>query len=101
VDVVIQSYRHRFGLAAGDPELEEIERRLAAQPEITVPTIALDGTTDGVMPIRGTRDHAMKFTGDYEYRSVEGAGHNLPQEAPGPFARAAFDLHCGTRREEH
>ena len=98
VDVVIQSYRHRFGLAVGDPELKEIEGRLADQPEITVPTIAIDGTTDGVMPIGGTRNHATKFTGHYEYRSVENAGHNLPQEAPGPFSRAILDVDSWTKR---
>jgi hypothetical protein len=48
--VVIQSYRHRFGLAAGDPILEAIEERLAAQPPITVPTIVLHGACDGVSP---------------------------------------------------
>jgi len=99
VDVVIQSYRHRFGLAAGDPELEEIERRLAAQPEITVPTIALDGKTDGVMPVDGTREQARKFTGHFEFRSVENAGHNLPQEAPPAFAQAILDVNRWTRKQ--
>ncbi len=50
VDVVIQSYRHRYGNAAGDPALEPIEQRLAARPPITVPTINLHGEADGVTP---------------------------------------------------
>ncbi|MBX9612642.1 MAG: alpha/beta hydrolase, partial [Burkholderiales bacterium] len=50
VDVVIQSYRHRFGLAAGDPAYAGIEARLAAQPAITVPAITFDGEDDGVRP---------------------------------------------------
>src|SRR4030081_967176 len=43
VDVVIQSYRHRFGYALGDPALEPIEQRLASRPPITVPSIVLQG----------------------------------------------------------
>lgn len=92
VAVVIQSYRHRFGLAAGDPALEEIEKRLAARPPITVPTIAMDGGGDGVTRAGGARDHARHFTGSYERRVVPLVGHNLPQEAPREFARAVLDL---------
>jgi len=50
VAVTIQSYRHRFGLAPGDPALEPIEQMLAARPNITAPTIALQGEADGVGP---------------------------------------------------
>ena len=50
VDVVIHSYRHRYGLADGDPQYADVERRLAAQPAISVPTITLDGAGDGVFP---------------------------------------------------
>jgi pimeloyl-ACP methyl ester carboxylesterase len=96
VAVVIQSYRHRFGLAAGDPALEEIERRLAVRPPITVPTIAMDGDGDGVTRAGGARDHARHFKGFYERRVVPLVGHNLPQEAPKDFARAVLDVLCET-----
>jgi pimeloyl-ACP methyl ester carboxylesterase len=92
VAVVIQSYRHRFGLAPGDPALEDIERRLAARPPITVPTIALDGDGDGVTRAGGARDHARHFTGFYERRVIPLVGHNLPQEAPLEFAQAILDV---------
>lgn len=92
VDVVIQSYRHRFGLAAGDPAYEETERLLAAQPAIPVPAITLDGLDDGVMEIGGTARHASRFTGQHEHRQVPGAGHNLPQEAPEAFAEAVMTV---------
>ena len=87
VDVVIHSYRHRFALVAGDPALEAIEGRLAKQPAITVPTVTLDGTADGIRP-SGTARHAARFTGRHEHRVIDNAGHNLPQEAPGAFADA-------------
>jgi pimeloyl-ACP methyl ester carboxylesterase len=92
VDVVIHSYRHRFGLVAGDPALEDIERRLAAQPAISVPTIALDGGGDGVIRAGGGRYHTKHFTGSYERREIPLVGHNLPQEAPREFAQAVLDL---------
>ena len=91
VDVVIHSYRHRFALVAGDPKLEEIERRLAAQPGIVVPTIVLDGDADGVSA--GGEPRPGQFVGRCEYRRVDGGiGHNLPQEAPEAFARAVCDV---------
>jgi pimeloyl-ACP methyl ester carboxylesterase len=89
VDVVIHSYRHRFGLVPGDPAYAAIVARLAAQPPITVPTITIDGDTDGVNP--GTAHHAAKFTGPYEYRVFHDAGHNLPQERPEAWAQAVLD----------
>jgi pimeloyl-ACP methyl ester carboxylesterase len=92
VDVVIQSYRHRFGYAAGDPALEAIEAALATQPDITVPTINLHGATDGVGPLPATDTAARHFTGRYERRVLPKVGHNPPQEAPEAFARAILDL---------
>ncbi|MBV9393614.1 MAG: alpha/beta hydrolase [Methylobacteriaceae bacterium] len=92
VDVVIHSYRHRYGLVAGDPGLADIERRLSAEPAICVPAIALEGGADGVIPPRGGEHHASHFTGPYEYRLSDNVGHNLPQEAPEAFARAVLDV---------
>jgi pimeloyl-ACP methyl ester carboxylesterase len=92
VPVVIHSYRHRFGLVAGDPRVEDTERRLAAQPRIAVPSIALDGGADGVMPQGGSEKHDRFFTGRYERRVIPGVGHNLPQEAPKEFAEAVSSV---------
>ncbi len=92
VDVVIQSYRHRYGYAAGDPALESIERQLVAQPAITVPTIVLHGEADGIQPAGNSLRHAAKFTGFYERRTIARAGHNLPQEVPEFVCKATLDL---------
>lgn len=92
VDVVIHSYRHRFGLVAGDPALAGIEQRLAAQPAITVPSITFDGTDDGVRPPAPAAQHAHQFAGPRSHRIVPGAGHNLPQEKPEVFAGAVLEL---------
>ena len=92
VDVVIHSYRHRFGLVTGDPAFADIERRLAAQPVISVPSITFDGTDDGVRPPAPAAAHAQQFSGPRSHRLVPGAGHNLPQEMPEVFADAVWEL---------
>ena len=97
VEVVIHSYRHRFGLAVGDPHVAHIESRLINQPVIEVPTIAIDGETNGVSP--NTAHHRSKFTGPYEYREFANTGHNLPQERPELWVRAILD--AKRMSEEH
>lgn len=92
VDVVIHSYRHRYGLATGDPAYAAIEQRLAQQPPIRVPTISFDGADDGLFAPSDAEDQARHFTGPRAHRIVPGAGHNLPQEAPEVFADAVMEL---------
>jgi len=92
VEVVIQSYRHRYRGAPGDPALDTIEEQLALQPPIAVPTIALQGEADGVSPpdrIDGTARH---FTGSYQSRIIPRAGHFLPREAPEAVVQAISEL---------
>lgn len=76
----------------GDPTVEEIERRLAARPAITVPTVAMDGGGDGVAAAGSAGSGARFFTGRYQHRLVPLVGHNLPQEAPKDFAEAILSL---------
>jgi pimeloyl-ACP methyl ester carboxylesterase len=92
VAVTVQSYRHRFGYAAGDPALEPIEQRLAAQPAITVPAIVLHGASSGIQPPAGSEAHARNFAGPYQRRVLPKIGHNLPQEAPLAVADAVLEL---------
>jgi pimeloyl-ACP methyl ester carboxylesterase len=92
VEVVIHSYRHRFGLADGDPQYADLQRRLAALPVIAVPAITLDGGGDGVAPASDGTAAAAKFTGRRSHRVIPRAGHNLPQEEPEAFAAAVMEL---------
>jgi pimeloyl-ACP methyl ester carboxylesterase len=92
VDVCVHSYRHRYGLAPGDPAVEDTERKLAALPPITVPAVALHGADDGVTPAGSPESQAHFFKGRYERRVLPGVGHNLPQEAPKEFAAAILSL---------
>lgn len=91
VDVVIHSYRHRYGLVAGDDRYEHIEELLATSPAISVPTVVLESGSDGVLGPSAAEDRAQ-FTGPYRHVLLPDAGHNVPQEAPESFAEAILSL---------
>jgi pimeloyl-ACP methyl ester carboxylesterase len=92
VTIVIHNYRWRIGLATGEPQYDDLERRLAGLPPIAVPTITLEGDANGA-PHPDASAYAGKFSGPYEHRLIGGGvGHNLPQEAPQAFARAVADV---------
>jgi pimeloyl-ACP methyl ester carboxylesterase len=89
---VIHNYRWRLGLALGESKYDDLEKRLAAFPVITVPTITLEGDANGA-PHPEPNSYAKKFAGKYEHRLIKGGiGHNLPQEAPQAFAEAVVDI---------
>ncbi|MFZ2003668.1 MAG: alpha/beta hydrolase [Stellaceae bacterium] len=92
VAVVIQSYRHRYGNAPGDPRYADVEARLAARPQISVPTVVLHGGADGVGPAAQSEGHARCFTGSYRREVIPVAGHFLPREAPDAVTRAVREL---------
>jgi pimeloyl-ACP methyl ester carboxylesterase len=92
VAVVIHNYRWRLGLAEGEPKYDDLEKRLAQAPVITVPTITLEGDANGA-PHLEPGAYAKMFSGKYEHRTITGGiGHNLPQEAPQAFAEAIVDV---------
>lgn len=91
VDIVVHNYRWRLGLAEGSPRYDELERRLAEQPTIAVPTITMEGDSNGIAPPTDGKASAAKFTGPHTHRVVR-AGHNVPQEAPQAFADAVWTL---------
>jgi pimeloyl-ACP methyl ester carboxylesterase len=92
VDVVIHSYRHRMGNAAGDPRYAALQAQLAALPKIAVPSIVLHGAVDDVNPPAGSERHASLFTGSYDRHVLKNVGHNPPQEDPRSFAQAVLDV---------
>jgi pimeloyl-ACP methyl ester carboxylesterase len=92
VSIVVHNYRWRLGLAEGESRYDELEKRLAAAPIISVPTITLEGDSNGA-PHPDATVYATKFSGWYRHRVVAGGvGHNLPQEAPYAFAEAVLDV---------
>jgi len=91
VDVVIHSYRHRFGLVQGDPQYQALEDLIAQEPSISVPTVVLESGADGIGGPSADGDREY-FTGPYEHHLLPGVGHNVPQEAPEAFAQAVTSL---------
>jgi pimeloyl-ACP methyl ester carboxylesterase len=92
VAVVIHNYRWRLGLAKGEPQYDDLEKRLATAPLISVPTITMEGDANGA-PHPDPATYAKKFSGKYSHRNFDGGiGHNLPQEAPKAFADAVIDV---------
>ena len=92
IDIVMHDYRWRLGLADGERKYDDLERRLAALPPITVPAIAMEGDANGAIHAPSTA-YRNRFSGKYEYRLITGGvGHNLPQEAPQAFAQAVIDV---------
>ena len=90
VDIVIHNYRWRLGLAKGEAQYEAFEQKLFSRPSITVPAITIASDFDG--PAADGKAYANKFAGRYSHRILKGIGHNVPQEAPGEFARAVLDV---------
>jgi pimeloyl-ACP methyl ester carboxylesterase len=92
VAIVIHNYRWRLNLVKGEGKYDDLEKRLAKFPAITVPTITLEGDANGA-PHPEPASYAKRFTGKYEHRNITGGiGHNLPQEAPQAFAQAVIDV---------
>jgi len=92
VAIVIHNYRWRLGMAEGEPKYDDLEKRLAEAPAITVPTITLEGDANGA-PHPDAAAYAKKFSGKYTHRLITGGiGHNLPQEAPQAFAEAVIEV---------
>lgn len=91
VSIVIHNYRWRLGLAEGEAKYDDLEKRLAAGPPIAVPTMTLEGDANGA-PHADPSSYAKKFVGKYAHRTIKGAGHNLPQEAPQAFAEAVVEV---------
>jgi pimeloyl-ACP methyl ester carboxylesterase len=92
VEVVIHSYRVRYGYVPGDSSLSAIEAKLAAKPKIVVPTITLQGEAVGTTLPEASAKHAVQFTGPYRRRTIPRVGHNIPQEAPRETADAVLAL---------
>jgi pimeloyl-ACP methyl ester carboxylesterase len=92
VDIAIHNYRWRLALAQGEPKYDDLEKRLAESPVITIPTITMEGDANGA-PYPEPGSYAKKFSGKYEHRDITGGvGHNLPQEASEAFAKAVIDV---------
>jgi pimeloyl-ACP methyl ester carboxylesterase len=77
-EVVLSSYRHRWGLAGGDPRYDELERRLQPAPIINVPTLILHGESDPCNDPSTSANKERFFANRYRRTLLPGVGH-FPQ----------------------
>ena len=93
VDVVIHSYRHRHGNAPGEDRFIAVERELAERPAVEVPAVVLRGAESGLgRPSQDPSADRARFTSLVARRIVDGAGHNLPAQAPDAVSSALLEL---------
>ncbi|MCD0501688.1 alpha/beta fold hydrolase [Bordetella petrii] len=91
-DVVLHSYRHRWGFVEGDPEYADDEARLSPPPVLTVPTLVLHGGADTCNHPDSSlgRDHF--FRERYERLVIDGVGHFPQRESPQRVSRAILQF---------
>lgn len=80
-DIVLHSYRHRWGFAEGDPAYADDEARLHPAPALAVPTLTLHGTADTCNHPDSSKGRESFFQGRYERHLLEGVGHFPQREA--------------------
>ena len=99
VDVVIHSYRHRLGNAAGESRFIAVERELARRPKIEVPTIVLHGADDSLdrAPVETPASERSLFTSLVDRRIIPGSGHFMPREKPEAVSTAMLEVIAGVR----
>ena len=99
VDVVIHSYRHRIGNAAGEPRFAAIEKQLADRPQILASSITLYGADDGLgrPTVESPPAERAAFGSLVARRVIAGAGHFMPRERPEAVSSAMLELLAATR----
>jgi pimeloyl-ACP methyl ester carboxylesterase len=90
VDLVIHNYRWRLGLAKGDPQYDDASTKLQQNPIISIPTVTIGSDFDGAAADGAA--YRDKFPGKYLHRTLNGIGHNVPQEDPHAFADAVITV---------
>ncbi len=98
VDVVIHSYRHRIGNAAGEERFKAVEQQLAQRPKIQAPCITLYGADDGIArPAAQAPGEVNAFPNLVARRVIPDCGHFLPREKPEAVSSAMLELLDKTR----
>lgn len=89
-EIVLHSYRHRWGFAEGDPAYAEDEARLNPAPGLAVPTLVLHGGADTCNHPDSSKGREAFFQGRYERQVLDGVGHFPQREAPQAVAETVL-----------
>ena len=88
VDVTLHSYQARWDEAKPDPRSAELEAKVKATKTLSLPTLYVQGAADGVNPPEASKDVPRKFSGPFEFVTLNGVGHFPTREAPDEVADA-------------
>jgi pimeloyl-ACP methyl ester carboxylesterase len=91
-EVVVHSYRHRWGLAEGDERYADDERALNPAPTLAVPTLVLHGQADTCNHPDTSAGREGWFTGPYRREVLPGVGHFPQRERPDLVASHLLDF---------
>jgi pimeloyl-ACP methyl ester carboxylesterase len=89
-EVVLHSYRHRWGLAPGDPTYQDDERKLNPAPLLAIPTLVLHGAADNCNAPESSAGREQFFKCRYEREVLADVGHFPQREAPQHVARSVL-----------
>ncbi len=81
-EVVLHSYRSRWGYAEYDPAYATLQTRLDSATVLNVPTLALHGLEDRCVLAETTDGAGRYFTGGYKRVLLDRAGHFPQRENP-------------------
>lgn len=91
-EIVLHSYRHRWGFAEGDPAYAGDEARLHPAPVLSVPTLVLHGGADTCNHPDSSKGREAFFNGGYERQVLDGVGHFPQREASRSVAEAILSF---------
>ena len=86
-DVVLHSYRSRWGHAELDPKYTTLQKRFDSTRTIALNTLLIHGQEDHCELLETTDGAEQHFTGPYRRAVIEGVGHFPQREAPETVAK--------------
>ncbi len=92
--VTLHYYRHRWGLAEGDPVYAADTARMEEAPILNVPTLVLHGAIDSCTLPGASEGKDRYFGARYERHLLDDVGHFPQREAPQAVANALLEF-CG------
>lgn len=84
--ITLSSYRGRWRDQPSDARYDALHEKIASTERLAVPTLMIQGASDGVVLPRSTEGQDRHFTGGYRRIVLDGVGHFPSREAPDAVA---------------